>query len=195
MPSYTKDIYHALDVMLKPTATTKRMMDIESGFAFYYKVSVLSLVLFVVTSLIFNYSGAVFAVIAFAALYWIMVPLYIIIQSAIFQFVCNFVLKEFKRGYDETMAAFVYSMIPLLMLAWLSSVPAIGALAVAIGLVWALFILIIALSNLQRVSRLSAFVAIILTLIVEFVLFGLLAVVFALGVFGVFSGMLGAFHV
>ena len=194
--SYIKDLSRSFGIMVRPGSSTKRMMDLEEGFSFYYKVSILPIVLFLFFSLVFGYgTAAFFEVTSFALFFWILVPLYIIVQSAIIHFVCNFALKEFKRGYYETMAASIYGAIPFMLFSCLMAVPAIGPLAFVVALLWGFFTFIVALSNLQRVSRLSALIAVIVTYVFESIISIVVVIMLALGFFAMFSNMLGFMHV
>lgn len=193
--SYLKDLSRAINVMLRPGSNTRRMMDLEEGFSFYYKVSIVPIALFTLLLLIFG-SGVAsfFEAVSFAAFFWILVPLYIIVQSAIIHFVCNFALKEFKRGYYETMASSIYGAVVFVFFSCLMAIPTIGPLAFAIALLWGFLTFIVALSNLQKVSRLSALIAVIVTYIFELVVTIVIAIMLMFGVFAMFSNMLGIAH-
>jgi hypothetical protein len=193
--SYLKDLSRAANVMLRPGSSTRRMMDLEEGFSFYYKVSIVPIVLFAFFLLIFG-SGiaAFFETVSFVSFFWIIVPLYIIIQSAIIHFVCNFALKEFKRGYYETMAASIYGAVVFMLSSCLMANPAFGPLAFLIALLWGFFTFIVALSNLQKVSRLSALIAVVITYVFESVITVVIMMMLTFGLFAMFSNMLGLMH-
>ncbi len=187
-----RDLARYIDIMFRPGSATRKLMELDDGFVFYYKATIVPVILFLLLSFILSgYAVGFFQLVSYAAFLWIVVPIVIIIQAAIMHFVCNFALKEFKRGYYETMAASIYAAIPIIFISWLLPISLLGPALFVISLIWSFLVLVIALSNLQRISRLNAVLAVFLTYAFEIIVATLLSMLLVLGVFGILSGLLG----
>lgn len=160
------------DAMIHPDQGTKKGMGTVEALLFYYKFSIIPLVLYVIFSLVFlssSLSGtsspapsgiatlatafAGFSIIANFVYVWIVLPIEILIVAAFLQLVGKILLHKFSDGYGGSVAALVYGALPLVGLQFLFLVPLVGWVVGLIAFIWALVLDVFALANQQSVSK------------------------------------------
>lgn len=180
--------------MFWPSKESAAKMGVKDALKLYYGVSLVPLLLFIVLGsiclnlgLVSNRFGAVPLVlsllpgvglnvllVAFAfAYFWVLIPVSLLIDAALYHLVGKNFLKLFKGGYERTFTALVFGFMPMLLLYWLFVIPGVNALALIVLPVWGFVVDVIALSVQQKVTRLQAFAVIA-------VLLGLVALVMLL---------------
>lgn len=197
------DFARALRSIAHPRRNTKDFMYLGQAFGYYYKMTIIPIVIFVVIGLVFEYytvgglgisSGTVYnygftgflGLLAMAAVgFWVLNPVRIVIFSGLVHMFGSRMFRFFGNSYERTVSAQIYSIAPVLVLAWagLFSIAGISVLyagsstynnsAVSTALVfsavgfaiaiiaqiWSFAMNIITLSNQQGVRKLKAFVA------------------------------------
>jgi hypothetical protein len=172
------DFRNGWNVVFSPGANTSKKMSIGDAFAFYYKFSVIPIILLIAMlyvllsiamaifsqvptightlSLIGNLG--VFGVIVFAVLWlWIAVPIAILIQAALYQLVGGALMGKFKGGYSGTVTACIYAAFPSVMIAWLGFIPVLGGLLSFLFGIYSIYILVTALANQHKTTKGTAF--------------------------------------
>jgi hypothetical protein len=192
---FVDDLKRGVDIALHPKREAGGKMTMGEAIRFYYKFSVIPTVLFIISSAIFANSasafamplkyfasyGAVGAALLAAAMFWILEPLGMAIDAAIFHFFGKTVLKSFKNRYDATFTAMVYAILPALLLYWLTPIPIIGIAAIIAVVGWELIVLILALSRQQNVSAMRAVGVVLLATVVVLLIAVIVSVGVALG--------------
>ena len=155
-----------LDAILHPWETTKKSMDVGEAYMFYYKATVVPLVVYILLSLLlfgvaapalsaypflsnfvgFGWAGAIIIPIV---VLWILVPILIFIQAAVLHIVGAFITKQFKQGFDKTLNASMYSKLPSALFGYLWAVPLAVPLLLIFG-IWDFIVSLIALANQQK---------------------------------------------
>lgn len=163
---------------------TFRIMSFKEAIAFYYKYSLLPLILLIIMSYVLTgsilsvipgFSGSSGVVIASLILVWIAVPLLMLIQTALI-YVVGIIFKFFKNDLPKTFAAVTYGTIPLVLLLWLTSIPIYGKFILVAIEIWSFIILVIALSEQHEIGILKALVsAIIANIIISLLFYGALS--------------------
>ena len=191
--SFMKDWKRGVGAVFHPDQNTKSGMSIGRSLALYYQFSVFPFIAFVVIaslvlhfgaatmstvpflSLFSNYMYSVVAVVLSAVLlFWVLVPIGIFINAAIYHLVGNYFLRVWKGDYSRTFMAVVLGDLPLILFYWLVPVPILGILVLAVFTIWNVVVLTIALSNSQKVSRLASigviFVSVAVMLLIVFMI-------------------------
>jgi hypothetical protein len=170
------EIKEGFKIMLHPVQATKNARGIKDSLKFYYKLSILPWVLYVIFFTISLASvGAASALILgiFSAIliFWVFIPVSFFISALIYH-AFGKLFRVFKNGYASTFNATVYGTVPSILFMWLAAIYLLGVLSIVFAF-WSLVVLIIALSNSQNTTKLRAFVVVIIPLII------ILAVLFA----------------
>ncbi len=145
------------------------------GFAFasYISTMIQKFTGFLILPLLGSILGFIFGVVYLL----ILIPLGIIINSAIVHLFSKIIFRVFNKNFSRTVTAFTLSTFPLVFFIWVFPIPLLGSLiSILIG-IWEFIILIISMARQQEVSGLRAFGGIILPeiiLIVIFIIIGLL---------------------
>ncbi len=94
-------------------------------------------------------------VIAAALLFWIGIPLLMLMNALILHIFGKWIFAGFRKGYSNTLTATLYSFVPTFLFLWLVIVPVnifSGPMQLLL-LLWSFAIYVIALSNQQAISR------------------------------------------
>ncbi len=180
------DLNRAFNVILFRVKTEAfRIMSIKESLAFYYKYSLLPLVLLIIMSYTLNrtllsifpgFSSTGGVVAASLVLVWIGVPVFMLIQSA-FLYVIGMMLKFYKNDFPRTFASVVYGSVPLVLLLWLTSIPVYGKFLLLAIEIWSFVILFIALSEQHGISVFRAFVlALVANIIISLLFYGAISI-------------------
>jgi len=167
----------AIRAMLHPSTNVKAM-SMGNALKFYYRVSLVPLILTVIVNLalflIFGYSqfmsfgltmrvthnlgGSGFAVailkaIGFPLLYLLaLVPLSLLLNAAIYQLFPKLLFDLVKRDYHRTLTAYVYAEMPCVLLFWLFNIPIAGFVILMVASIWSIVVLVISLAKQQGIS-------------------------------------------
>ena len=154
------------DIFFKPSSITGKKQSIGESLAFYYKASILPLLLFMAFSYIFFYYRPVYsygipmmgiinvpflAVLWAILLIWVAIPISIFVNAFLYQLIGYYFLRLWNGSYEKTFAAVMFGEIPVVSLIWLMPIPVANV------------IFFIALSVQQKITRLRALGAILLT--------------------------------
>jgi len=177
------EIKEGFKIMLHPVQATKNARGIKDSLKFYYKLSIVPWVLYIIflTISLANVGAAsalILGIFSAILIFWVFIPVSFFISALIYH-AFGKLFRVFKNGYASTFNATVYGTVPSILFMWLAAVYILSFLSIVFA-IWSLVVLIIALSNSQNTTRLRAFVVVIIPLII------ILAVLFAYE-FGVFS--------
>ena len=168
------------NIFSKPGSITGRKQSIGESLAFYYKVSIIPLLLFMFFSYIFFFNSPVYAynypifaiinvpylvVIWAILLIWVIIPVSIFINAFLYQLIGNHFLKIWNGSYEKTFAAAMFGEIPAVALIWLMPIPVANIIFVLAAL-WGFGVLVVALSEQQKISRLRALGAVVITVVI-----------------------------
>ncbi len=181
---FVDQMKEGFSIMLHPTKANYENRSIGGALGFYYKFSLIPLVLYIIFSL-FGANPIIFALIGIFSI-WIAAPIGFFITALLYH-AFGKLFKAFKNPYQNTFSAMIYGVIPSIMFIWLQPIPVIGMITIIFD-IWAFIVMIFALARLQNVGALTAFGVIVVTGIVLFVIafvivFTALAGLFALGTF------------
>ncbi len=115
--------------------------------------------------------GAIFGFIFGLIYLLILIPIGIIINSAIVHFFSKIIFRVFNKDFSRTVTAFTLSTFPLIFFVWVFPIPFLGALISIIIVIWEFIILIISMARQQEVSGFRAFGGIILPEIIFIIVF------------------------
>ncbi len=201
---FVDDFKSAINLILHPSKGTAKTMNIGQSLAFFYKVSVIPAIIFILlgifaTSYVSSFlgmlpapfssigAGAGIAILVILGLIfiWVVVPISLFVDAAILHLFGKFLLRQFKGDYSNTFAGYVYGEMPVISLFWLVFIlaiasPLLGILVFFLLALWSLVVGIIAIANQNKTSRLSVIgviiVEIVVIFIIEFVAFALLGI-------------------
>jgi len=184
------ELKEGFNIMLHPKSATQKKRKIGEALLFYYKISIIPLLLYIILSLVMLiYAAGLSAVGMFffgmLAMYGILmfvviIPIFIFVIAFIFH-IFGKLFEVFNNPYSNTFTATVYGALPTILFYWLNLVP-LGSWVLKIFDIWAFIITIFALANQQKTSALKVFEVIIGTAIIIGI------AVTALFSLGVFSG-------
>jgi len=181
------ELKEGFNIMLHPKSTTQKERKIGEALAFYYKISIIPLILYIILALVVlpnaatglsalsaGLSSGMLAIFGILVLL-IIIPIFLFVTAFLYH-VFGKLFKVFSNPYSNTLTATVYGLVPTILFYWLSSVP-LGSLVLIIFEIWAFIVMIFALANQQKTSALKAFAVIIVTEII----IGIIAFIIGLG--------------
>jgi hypothetical protein len=164
---------------------------VEGALKYYYSIAVVGFIAYLVIGYLKIWSGTAVhtylstllgvhtgyaALLAYAILFFFVLgPISIFIDAALYQLVGRRFLKEWKGEYSKTFAAVTMAITPAILLAWFSFAPYVNSLLLLIVAIWALIVLVITLSEQQNVTRVTAIVGILVTAVLVILVFFVLA--------------------
>jgi hypothetical protein len=196
--SYTKELKFFWNLLWNPGVGSKRQMDVGGALKLYYMLAVLPFIAYLVIgglAVSVGYSvnaidsntvfAPIFAMVksfSYVSLFWngivlffIALPIGIIVDAVIYQIIGRFFLKMWNGDYSKTLTALVYSLFPVLLLAWLNAIPVVNTIFIVLAPIWSIVIFVIAMSAQQKITRLNALIIMLVKSILVFL------VVFLLG--------------
>ncbi|MGC8586805.1 MAG: hypothetical protein ACP5K9_00755 [Candidatus Micrarchaeia archaeon] len=197
---FVDDFLDGINLMLHPSAATSKKMDIGKAFSYYYKMTIVPLVisevlaiLFAVfmlsiikSSLVFTSILGGFGALDFIALplliLWILIPISIFISAGLYH-IFGKLFRQFKNSYSATVTAVVYSVVPTVLFYWAIIIPVLGGIISFVMGIWGFIVLVIALSKQQKISTGAAFGIAILVPIIIGIIVVIIVALFAIGVF------------
>ena len=192
----------AIDIVLLKNNSPK-VMSIGELFSFYYKATLIPLILAVLVvgvggvvigstlGGVFGSIGTIFggflgsgvallAIIFVILMFWVLIPIGLIIDAAIFQ-VFGKLLGQFKQSYVATLNALIYASFVESLLFFLMIIPFLGIIISIIEIIWAFISSIVWLARFQKISGLMAFVVMfVATIVISIIVFVILGSLFVL---------------
>ena len=182
--------------VMHPNQNTGKKMSIEESLKMYYMFSVLPVVLLIVLGAIAvsllagvlsllpgiggmlgaigGGIGIIWVIVTAIVYFWILVPIGILVDAALYHLVGGAILKWFKGGYSGTVTAVTYQMMTVVSWIWLLVIPVIGALAVAILALWSLYVLFASLAAQHGTSKGKAFAVWLIWVVIGVILSAIL---------------------
>jgi len=168
------ELKEGFNIMLHPKSATQKKRKIGEAVAFYYKISIIPLLLYIILSLAMliyaaGLSDAGMYFFGMLATYGILmfvviIPIFIFVISFIYQ-IFGKLFKVFNNPYSNTFTATVYGALPTILFYWLNIVPS-GSSVLIIFELWTFIIMVFALAKQQKTSIIKAFAVTIVTLII-----------------------------
>ena len=177
------ELKEGFNIMLHPTQATKKERGIKDSLKFYYKLSIVPWLLYILFGAIFIASSVgiavavILSIIIAILVFWVLMPISFFISALIYH-AFGKLFRVFKSGYANTFNATVYGTIPSILFMWLGAVALLSTLSLVFA-IWSLVVLIIALANRQNTTMLRAFLVILIPLIIIVII----TVFFAFGLF------------
>jgi hypothetical protein len=166
--------------MLHPKSATQKERKIGEALAFYYKIIIIPLILYIILALAFlpiyetklltvpssAFTGFFSGTPAIGGILSLLVtiPIYLFVSAFLFQ-IFGKLFKVFSNPYSNTFTATVYGAVPIILSYWLGPVPLVSSLLIIFNF-WSLAITILALANQQKTSILKAFAVMIIPTII-----------------------------
>jgi len=181
------ELKEGFNIMLHPKSTTQKERKIGEALAFYYKISIIPLILYIILALVVPPNAATglsalstglssgMLAITGILMFLVIIPISLFVTAFIYQ-IFGKLFKIFSNPYSNTFTATVYGIVPTILFYWLSPVP-LGSLVLIIFEIWAFIVMILALANQQKTSALKSFAVIIVTAII----IGIIAFIIGLG--------------
>jgi len=181
------ELKEGINIMLHPKSATQKKRKIGEALAFYYKMSIIPLILYIILALVvlpnsaaglstlsaglFSGMLAIFSILILL----IIIPISLFVDAFLYH-IFGKLFKVFSNPYSNTFTATVYGLVPTILFYWLIPIP-LGSLVLIIFEIWAFIVMIFALANQQKTSALKAFAVIIVTAII----IGIIAFIIGLG--------------
>jgi len=181
------ELKEGFNIMLHPKSATQKKRKIGEALAFYYKMSIIPLILYIILALVvlpnsaaglstlsaglFSGMLAIFSILILL----IIIPISLFVDAFLYH-IFGKLFKVFSNPYSNTFTATVYGLVPTILFYWLIPIP-LGSLVLIIFEIWAFIVMIFALANQQKTSALKAFAVIIVTAII----IGIIAFIIGLG--------------
>ena len=172
------ELKEGFNIMLHPKSATQKERKIGEALAFYYKISIIPLILYIILALVVpstsaaglsTLSAGLSSASGMLAIFGILMLLIIIpisiFVNAFLYHIFGKLFKVFSNPYSNTFTAMVYGIVPAILFYWLTLIP-FGSLVLIIFGIWAFIVMIFALANQQNTSALKAFAVIIVTAII-----------------------------
>jgi len=172
------ELKEGFNIMLHPKSATQKERKIGEALAFYYKISIIPLILYIILALVVpstsaaglsTLSAGLSSASGMLAIFGILMLLIIIpisiFVNAFLYHIFGKLFKVFSNPYSNTFTAMVYGIVPTILFYWLTLIP-FGSLVLIIFGIWAFIVMIFALANQQNTSALKAFAVIIVTAII-----------------------------
>jgi len=193
------ELKEGFNIMLHPKSATQKERKIGEALAFYYKIIIIPLILYIILALTVPSTYAVGLLTGlFSGTHVIIGILSLLVAAPINLFVSAFLyhifgklFKAFNNPYSNTFTATVYGAVPSTLFYWLS--PVFGLLLLIIFGIWGFIIAIFALANQQKTSALKAFAVIVVTFVITIAIILLIVVLILVGTLfslGLFSSFL-----
>jgi len=190
------ELKEAVNIMLHPGTATQKERSIRAAIAFYYKVLVVPLILYIILALIITKTTLSPFILSplFTVILLIVSPLGLLAMAGLYHLFGK-LFKVFNNPYSNTFTATVYSTVPYILLIWLLAFTNIANLMLLVVfdiiffilVIWEIIIIIIAFANQQKTSKLRAFAVWLVTQIIVVGIVYLLVVIvtmlFAVGSF------------
>jgi hypothetical protein len=167
------ELKEGFNIMLHPKSATQKERKIGEALAFYYKLSIIPLVLDIILALAVPSASATglsalptgflsgLLVIGGILALLVIIPISLFVTAFIYQ-IFGKLFKVFSNPYSNTFTATVYGIVPTILFYWLTPIP-LGSLVLIIFEIWAFIVTILAIANQQKTSALKAFAVIIVT--------------------------------
>jgi len=179
------ELKEGFNMMLHPNSATQKERKIGEALAFYYKISIIPLILYIIFALVIPkapttlgvFSGLISGVGIISGIIDILIftPIASFISALIIH-IFGKLFRAFSNPYSNTFTANVYGEVPAILFYWLLP---IMSLLLVIFAIWSFIVLIIAVANQQKTSKLKAFGVIFAPAIIALAI----ALLFALGIF------------
>ena len=189
------ELKEGFNIMLHPKSATQKERKISEALAFYYKIIIIPLILYIILALAFPpiyetklltgpssaFTGFFPGVSVIGGILALLVtiPISIFILAFIYH-IFGKLFKAFNNPYSNTFTATVYGMVPYILFYWLTPIP-LGLLLIIILDIWGFIITIFALANQQKTSVLKAFAVAITPIVI--ILLIVAGALFSLGLF------------
>jgi len=192
------ELKEGFNIMLHPKSATQKERKIGEALAFYYKMSIIPLILYIILALAVPSASATglftgflsgLLVIGGILVLLVAIPISLFVNAFLYH-IFGKLFKVFSNPYSNTFTATVYGLVPTILFYWLTPIP-LGSLVLIIFGIWAFIVMILALANQQKTSVLKAFAVIITpTVIILLIVAGAL---FSLGIFSSSSTLSSTF--
>ena len=181
------ELKEGFNMMLHPDSATQKERKIGGALAFYYKISIIPLILYIIFALVMPkapttlgvFSGLISGVGIISGIIDILIfiPIAFFISALIIH-IFGKLFRVFSNPYSNTFTANVYGEVPAILFYWLLP---IMSLLLVIFAIWSFIVLIIAVANQQKTSKLKAFGVIFAPAIIALAI----ALLFFAGIFAV----------
>ena len=171
------DFREGLDVIFRPAENASIKLSVGDALALYYKFSVIPIAIFVIAGHVFleilasmfsqspvspitSFFGAHSLTILVAtsvAFFWIFLPVALLVQAALYQFLGGTIMGKFKGGYSATFSSVVFAMLPNVLVAWLAFIPGFDLIILPLVSIYGIYVLVIALTKQHKTTNNTAF--------------------------------------
>lgn len=178
-----EEIKQQINAMLHPEKSITNSMSIVEGLTYYYKLSIIPFVIYLLLDIGLNGFSNLTLIID-VALFWIFIPIGTLISAGILHFFGKSVFRKYNGDLKGTFTAETYAVAVVILFAWTGFIPVVGGYIPDIFEIWAFFVLVLGQCNLQKINGLPSALVVIGTGIVLGILTVVLTVA-GLHVFGV----------
>jgi len=182
------ELKEGFNIMLHPKSATQKERKIGEALAFYYKLSIIPLILDIIlalavpsasaTGLFTGFLSGLLVIGGILALL-VVIPISLFVTAFLYH-IFGKLFKVFSNPYSNTFTATVYGIVPTILFYWLSPIP-LGSFVLIIFEIWAFIVTILAIANQQKTSALKAFAVIITPIVI--ILLIVAGALFSLGLF------------
>jgi len=157
------ELKEGFNIMVHPDSATQKKRKIGEALLFYYKVSIVPLILYIIFALVVPptstdlLTGPVSSskLVLWGLLFiWIEIPISLFVASLLYHLFGK-LFKIFHSPYSNTFTATVYGIVPYILFYWLRLL-SVGLLLLIIFYIWSLVILAVALAYQQKTSASKA---------------------------------------
>jgi hypothetical protein len=203
-----KDFRAGLDMMFRPIENTKKSMSVGAAYKWYYRATVIPLIVLILVALalvsvfavaslasVFGTSifslGVLAAIVAPIVFMWVLVPIGIFVKGGIYHIVGRW-SGQFKGDFSKSLTAAMFGEIPAVFFLFVLLIPGSAVLYLLFA-IWSLIVLVLGFSNQQKVHWTVALGVVVVAVVIIAALVGLLAAVFAVTVNSTINGLLPHF--
>jgi len=171
------ELKEGFNIMVHPDSATQKKRKIGEALLFYYKISIVPLILYIIfalvvpptsTNLLTGSVSSSMLVLRGLFFIWITMPILLFVYSFLYHLFGK-LFKIFHNHYSNTFTATVYGIVPYILFYWLSPL-SLGLLLLIIFGIWSLVITAVALAYQQKTSASKAVGIMIATGIIIYII-------------------------
>jgi hypothetical protein len=206
---FVDQLIEAWNMVVSPIKSTKKNRSIGDSVKFYYIATLPLLIigiilLYALSPLLISHLSTLSAnaatnasqntllitmaglgetfIAAIFIIFWLIEPIFTLINAAIYHLFGKFIFKRYKNGYDKTFVALMYSQVAGFLLLIIGAIimgilALISPILILVGFVifglfalWMFIISVISIANQQRISKLLSLLVIIGIIVVLFII-------------------------
>ncbi len=167
-----------LNIMLKPSSATSSKTNFAKSSIFYYKATAIPFVLLLAFTFFIHNQITQSIDMLFEILIWLIIPLFALFETAVFQLSGKNFFSSFKHGSINTFHSVLLSNSAIILVLWICVLyPPIAPILLGLAILWAFIILVTSLSVNQGATRTEAFIAVVVGYLLMYLIINAIAII------------------